>query len=145
MRNCGARSGRVVAALLAKFDRKTNLKPWTILRSLDFRDPEVDIGLRTRAESAGLVHGRTASRSRSSRAVSRSVPVAVPRGGGAISPHANLRGSSPDEAGPVFRADHGAHVLVCGMNVRTTANRRGSTRVQPEALAGPRTMHYLKG
>jgi hypothetical protein len=141
-------------ALLAKFDRKTNLKPWTILRSLDFHDPELDIGLSEegRARLGWCMEENRITDSLFQGGFTVGFLWRFRGEGSAISPRLQTSEEvilqTKRELFSELIACHGAHVLVCGMNVRTTDDNRHriDAKYSPKHLGlDPERCTYLKG
>jgi hypothetical protein len=120
--------------ILAKFDRKHNLKPWTYLRRVWRETPELcDVGLsaigRERLPECEAANGISTSLFASRFTVGFLWRYRKP--GRSISP----RGQLPVDQLIAIRSEffrqliveYNAHILVCGMNVVTTSENRART------------------
>lgn len=145
---------RLEPPALAGLDLSLNRKPWTTIRGLDFADPQTDIGLGD--EGLARLPECMAQNGVDPELFERRFTVGFlwryRDAGGAISPRgqapeAEVRRTKSELLQRLIR-EYGAHVLVCGMNVRVTEENRA--RVDAKFTEStldldPAHSTYLKG
>ncbi len=114
-----------------KLDWETNHKPWTTMRTIDFRDPANDVGLsdegrarlpecmRDNGISDALLAGPTVGFLWRYRAPGPDAAVSS-----ALLPSEDEVRQSKSELLRRLAEEHGAHALICGMSVKVTDENR---------------------
>lgn len=121
---------KLPAEILAKFDHHLNIKPWSVLRTLDLHDPAVQLDMSNegRARLPEVMRANNINPEVFDKRFTVGFLWRYRSGGSSV--RTNLMPSEERVRREKSRLltllieDYGAHVLVCGMNVRATDENR---------------------